>query len=141
MQHLTVHIAIDAQSPENGAITYVPRSHKWHRDGMPLPITADDFGDMDSIRSVLNEEELADFEPVTLTLAPGEAVIHHPLSVHGSFGNRSANPRRAAVVNYFADGTRSESDDPMVGDVVVPAGQNMDGQFFPLVFDPSWIKS
>eukprot|EP00730_Choanoeca_flexa_P014329 TRINITY_DN6228_c0_g1_i2.p1 TRINITY_DN6228_c0_g1~~TRINITY_DN6228_c0_g1_i2.p1 ORF type:complete len:356 (+),score=75.11 TRINITY_DN6228_c0_g1_i2:172-1239(+) len=140
MRHLTVHIALDAQDPENGSITYIPGSHRWHRDGMPLPITADDFADMDSIRSVLNDEELSAFEPVSLKLKRGEAVIHHPLSVHGSFGNTSPRPRRAAVVNYMADGTISKSNEPLLaGATVVPDGQKVEGQLFPLVYNPEQI--
>ncbi|EDQ85546.1 uncharacterized protein MONBRDRAFT_29238 [Monosiga brevicollis MX1] len=121
MQHLTVHVALDDQSPENGAITYIP--------------------DMDSIKTVLEPDELARFEPVTLRLRRGEAVIHHPLSVHGSFGNRSPRPRRAAVVNFLADGTLSDSDDPLLGNTPpVARGQPVRGQFFPVVLDATHLS-
>ena len=141
MQHLTIHIALDAQDPENGSITYLPGSHRWHRDGMPLPITADDFADMESIKAVLTPEELAAFAPVSMTLKRGQAVIHHPLSVHGSYGNRSPRPRRAAVVNYFADGTLSAGNSELLAGVpVLGEGVKLDGQFFPKVFDPKWVQ-
>ena len=39
--HLTVHIALDDQTDENGALHYVPGSHRWTRDGgRPLPQAA-----------------------------------------------------------------------------------------------------
>jgi ectoine hydroxylase-related dioxygenase (phytanoyl-CoA dioxygenase family) len=141
MQHLTVHLALDSQDPANGAITYIPGSHRWHRDGRPLPITDENFADMDSIKRVLRPEELALFKPVTLTLKRGEAVLHHPLCVHGSYGNRSPRPRRAAVVNYFRAGTLSDSNEPLLaGTPATPQGHPVEGQFHPVVFDPAWIK-
>eukprot|EP00048_Salpingoeca_helianthica_P016707 m.233756 g.233756 ORF g.233756 m.233756 type:complete len:355 (+) comp19290_c0_seq1:29-1093(+) len=138
--HLTVHIALDDQDEENGGITYIPGSHRWQRGGMPLPITADDFGNMDSIRAVLTPEENAQFKPLCVRLRRGHAVVHHALSVHGSFANRSARPRRAAVVNYFADGTTSATTSALLDGVpVFPPGAKLQGQFFPLVFDKQWL--
>ena len=54
--------------------------------------------------------------------------------------NRSKYPRRAAVVNYFADGVVcSDSDEPLLNGVpAIPQGHRMEGQFFPLVYDPVW---
>jgi ectoine hydroxylase-related dioxygenase (phytanoyl-CoA dioxygenase family) len=55
--------------------------------------------------------------------------------IHGSFENRTDRPRRATVINVFKDGTRSDSDQPMLDGVpVVPKGELMGGQFFPLLF-------
>ena len=41
MAHLTVHIALDDQTLDNGALHWVPGSHKWTRDGGPLPQAAE----------------------------------------------------------------------------------------------------
>ncbi len=50
---------------------------------------------------------------------------------------RSANPRRAAVVNYFADGTTCHSEEPLLKGVPrFRHGEALSGQFFPLLFDP-----
>ncbi|GFR83349.1 phytanoyl-CoA dioxygenase [Elysia marginata] len=75
---------------------------------------------MEGIKTILTEEELAQFKPVKTLLKKGEASIHHPLSVHGSYGNRSDRCRRSAVLNYFADGTFSDSDEPMLKGSVIP---------------------
>jgi hypothetical protein len=61
--------------------------------------------------------------------------------VHGSLVNRSDMARRAAVVNSFADGTRSDTNDELLAGVTVPKGELMQGKFFPLVFHPSWCTS
>jgi hypothetical protein len=39
--------------------------------------------------------------------------------VHGSYGNNSSGPRRAVVVNVFQDGTKSDSDEPLLTGVPV----------------------
>jgi ectoine hydroxylase-related dioxygenase (phytanoyl-CoA dioxygenase family) len=68
-------------------------------------------------------------------LKAGEASFHHPLLVHGSFENFSARPRRAAVINVFRDGVKSDSDEPpLAGVSPVKKGEKMQGQFFPLLF-------
>ena len=57
--------------------------------------------------------------------------------VHGSYENRSDRPRRGAVINVFRDGVCSASNDPLLEGVPpIPAGEKMNGQFFPLLFDP-----
>jgi hypothetical protein len=58
--------------------------------------------------------------------------------VHGSFENETQRPRRAAVINVFRDGVFSDSDQPpLEGVPSIPVGQKMQGQFFPLLFDPN----
>ncbi|XP_067929990.1 probable alpha-ketoglutarate-dependent hypophosphite dioxygenase [Watersipora subatra] len=135
MAHLTVHIALDDQTLTNGALHYIPESHKWTRNGgKPLPVTDFDFKDMESIKTIFSEDELAGFHPIPVLLKKGEASFHHPLSVHGSYGNRSEHPRRATVLNFFADGVKSAIDGDLIGGAHVPKGSVMEGDFFPLVY-------
>ena len=43
-------------------------------------------------------------------------------------------PRRATVVNMISDGVKSDSDEKLLDpDIVVPKGNKMEGQFFPLL--------
>ncbi|ESO93738.1 hypothetical protein LOTGIDRAFT_203077 [Lottia gigantea] len=141
MKHLTVHIALDDQSEENGALHYIPGSHHWTRDGgKPLPVTDFNFKDMESIQTILTEEEKVAFKPVCGRLRKGEASFHHPLAVHGSYGNRSERPRRAAVLNYFADGVVSNTDEELLKGSLIPKGEKMDGNLYPIVFDPKWTE-
>src|SRR4030095_5439854 len=93
--------------------------------------------DMKAIDKVLTDEQRAAFKPQAIELKKGEASFHHPLMIHGSYENRSASPRRAAVINVFRDGVRSASDmPPLKGVAPIPTGASMGGQFFPLLFDP-----
>ncbi|MFN2598725.1 MAG: phytanoyl-CoA dioxygenase family protein [Pyrinomonadaceae bacterium] len=133
--HLSCWIGLDDSTRENGALNYVPGSHRWNL--LPRTGLADD---MEAIQSVLTEEQKRDFKPVAVELRAGEASFHHPLMVHGSFENRTARPRRAAVINVFRDGVRSDSDaPPLEGVPPVPKGEKMEGQFFPLLFDPDQV--
>ena len=132
MAHLTCWIALDDSTRDNGCLYYVPRSHKWNL----LPVTGL-AGDMNEIMTVLDEEQKQAFRPVPIELKRGQCSFHHPLTVHGSYENRSDRPRRATLVNVFRDGVRSASDEPLLAGVpVIPKGQKMEGRFFPLLFDP-----
>lgn len=133
MAHLTCWMALDDSTRDNGCLYYVPGSHKWSL----LPITGL-AGDMNEIMTVLDEEQKQAFRPVPIELKRGQCSFHHPLTVHGSYENRSDRPRRATLVNAFRDGVRSASDEPLLAGVSpIPKGQKMEGRFFPLLFDPS----
>lgn len=161
MAHLTVHIALDDQTDENGALYWVPGSHRWTRNGGPLPqaaqiardkmkvakstggeqLDAASFStDMDALyNDVLNDEERAmwaERPPRSLHLKAGHAAFHHALAVHGSWGNRSGAARRAVVLNFFAHGTRTYMDgNLMKGLPAVKKGDALGGKFHPVVFD------
>ena len=129
MAHLTCWIALDDSRQDNGCLQYIPGSHRWEL----LPVTGL-AGDMNAIRTVLNEEQLQQFQPVPVELPRGYCSFHHPLMVHGSYENRTDRQRRAAVLNVFREGTRSDSDEKLLEGVpAIPKGKPMGGQFFPLL--------
>ena len=133
MAHLSCWIGLDDSTRANGCVHYVPGSHRW--DLLPITGLAND---MQSIADVLSEEQKAQFKPVPIELKAGECSFHHPLMIHGSFENRSDHARRGTVINVFRDGVRSASNDPLLDGVrPIPAGEKIDGQFFPLLFDPA----
>lgn len=88
-----------------------------------------------SIRSVLSKEQLELFNRERAArLVAGGAAFHHPLTVHGSHQNRSSQARRAAVVNLFLDGTRSNSEEVLLeGLPLFAKGEKLQGKFFPLL--------
>ena len=134
MAHLTCWIGLDDSDRDNGCLQYIPGSHRWTL----LPITGL-AGDMNAIRQVLDDEQWERLHrPVAIEMPKGHGSFHHPLLIHGSFGNRTDRPRRATVINAFRDGVRSASDEPMLeGAEPIPSGQPMDGRFHPLLFDPA----
>ena len=145
MAHATFWVALDDSTVGNGCLRYVPGSHRW---GL-LPVTGL-TEDMDAIQTVLTPEQRAAFRPVAIELKAGEAAIHHPLMVHGSFANDSDRPRRATVVNVMRDGARAAVDEPEIDGVPAwlvgstkgvpvypvgerPAGPPLAGRYFPLL--------
>ena len=132
MTHLTCWIGLDDASSDNGCLQYIPGSHRWRL----LPVTGL-AGDMEAIQTVLSDDQRRQFKPVAVELQRGECAFHHPLMVHGSFENKTDRQRRATVINAFRDGVRSGSDDVLLDGVPpIARGKKMEGQFFPLLFDP-----
>lgn len=132
IQHLTCWVGLDDATTENGCLYYVPGSHRWGL--LDKPELA---GDMEGLQQYLTEEQKAEFKPVPIELKKGYATFHHPLMVHGSYENRSDKQRRAFVLNVFAEGTRSNSNDVLLQGVPpIQEGEKMEGQFFPLLFQP-----
>jgi ectoine hydroxylase-related dioxygenase (phytanoyl-CoA dioxygenase family) len=83
----------------------------------------------------------AKFKPVPIEMKRGYAAFHHPLMVLGSYENKSNRSRRAFVLNVFADGTMPDTNDELLAGVpMVPKGEKLEGQFFPLLFPPHKIK-
>jgi ectoine hydroxylase-related dioxygenase (phytanoyl-CoA dioxygenase family) len=132
MQHLTSWVGLDDSTEENGCLRYIPGSHQWGYLGKPA-LT----GEMDGLKVFLDERQKeAISHSIPIEMKKGHATFHHPLLVHGSFENSSDRPRRAFVLNVFADGTWSDSDEPLLEGV--PAfrkGEKIEGQFFPLLYE------
>jgi len=129
--HLTCWCGLDDSTIENGCLQYVPGSFRWGL--LDKPELA---GNLLGIMDYLTPEQQSQFHPVPVETKAGEAIFHHPLTLHGSGENKSAKPRSAFVINVFADGVYSDTNEPLLNGVpVVAKGNKMEGQFFPLLFD------
>jgi ectoine hydroxylase-related dioxygenase (phytanoyl-CoA dioxygenase family) len=136
LQHLTCWVGLDDSSIANGCLQYVPKSHRWNLlDRTTLA------GSMNGLDKFLTDEQKEQFtHKVPIEMRRGYGSFHHPLLVHGSYGNESPFPRRAFVLNVFADGTSSNSNETLLNGVPsIEPGKKMEGQFFPLLFDPKKI--
>lgn len=132
MQHLTCWTGLDDATKENGCLHYIPKSHKWGL--LDAPSLA---GDMNGLMDYLDDKQKEQFKnPVAIELKKGYGTFHHPLMVHGSYENKSEMSRRAFVLNVFADGTISNTDDELLKGVPpIPKGHKMEGKFFPMLFE------
>ncbi len=131
MQHLTCWTALDDANMENGCLQYIPKSHKWGLLNAP-----ELAGNMNGIMEYLTNDQKEQFKPIPIELKKGYATFHHPLMVHGSYENKSDRGRRAFVLNVFADGTTSNTDNELLKGVPpIKKGDKMDGKYFPLLFN------
>ncbi len=133
LQHLTCWTGLDDADQENGCMYYVPKSHRWGL--LDKPELA---GNMDGLMDYLTDEQKKEFNPVPIELKKGYGTFHHPLMVHGSYTNKTNRSRRAFVINAFADGTQSNSDESLLQGVPpIAKGNKMEGRFFPLLYTPN----
>ncbi len=132
MQHLTCWVGLDDVTQANGCLNYIPKSHRWN-----LLDRIDLAGNMDSLKNYLDDSQKEQYDnKVAIEMPKGYGTFHHPLMVHGSYENRSDISRRAFVLNVFADGTLSNSDETLLTGVPgIAKGEKMEGQFFPVLFD------
>ena len=119
---------------ENGCLQYLPGSHRWPL----LPITGL-AGDMEAIRTVLSPEQMAVFDrPAAIELKKRRGIV--PSSADGPRllrqRHRPAAPGHGHQHLSRWDALRQRPM-PQRDIPVVPAGQPMRGQFFPLLFDPA----
>lgn len=127
--HLTCWIALDDSTRENGCVHYVPGSHRWNL--LPRGRLAND---MNAVVDFLSDDQRRAFKPVAIELKAGEASFHHPMTLHGSYENRSNRSRRAAVINFIRDGVVSDTDEPLLDGIpIIPKGEKIFGPFFPLL--------
>jgi ectoine hydroxylase-related dioxygenase (phytanoyl-CoA dioxygenase family) len=104
---VTVWIALDRITSENGAMLVVPGSHKL---GERLPVG---FGDARSfmkedrpdVIEVSQDPAAEGHEVVSYDLQPGECGFHDALLWHASGPNRSSHNRHAFILRYIAGGT------------------------------------
>mgnify|MGYP001609122381 CR=1 FL=1 len=90
---VTVWLALDACGSENGGLTYLLGSH---RDGLLPHVPSQAPGSSQTIPL----EQLPAYARVTPTLEPGDALVHHCLTIHGSAANTSARARRGLTLQY-----------------------------------------
>ena len=91
---ITLWIALDSMDEENGCLHYVRGSHR-RRHAQGLDIPGYDETSPDAVR---------------VEVAPGDAIIHHALTVHWSGGNPSPRPRRA--ITFFCFGASANHSPP-----------------------------
>jgi ectoine hydroxylase-related dioxygenase (phytanoyl-CoA dioxygenase family) len=133
--HLSVWLPLDDVSEENGTLQVVPCSQNWPL----LPTVELQGGDMDALKNHLSKEQREMFRPEPVILQAGHAEMHSDHLVHGSMPNNSDRPRRALIINYMSADTVSNDDSRpiMPGFPIVPRGDVIEGEGFPIVLDLS----
>lgn len=117
---VTVSIALNDATPENGCFKVIPRSHLW---GMQS------WGHI----ARQQDEELTDRKEVSeqqmdVPLSAGSALFFHSLMVHGSGPNTTPNPRNTALYAYFSPKVRYVPRDGKPGEKTFPVVAGLGGK-------------
>ena len=100
-----VWIALDPVTYENGAMEYVRGSHKWGKKYAPnLLVSQSVFPDSPYEKTPDIEACPEEYDIISFDVQPGDVIIHHVLTLHGSRGNQSTDKmRRAVSFRYCGD--------------------------------------
>jgi ectoine hydroxylase-related dioxygenase (phytanoyl-CoA dioxygenase family) len=148
-QILRIWVPFDPVSADAGAVQYLRGSHKWgvvyHPAGFKAISEITDayrespFHDQPDFDAEYNRHDWLVGEA-----EPGDALLHHPKTVHGSRGNMTANFRRAVASIYTGDKVTWNphpanmfNNKSLTGHVEVPclaAGGAIDCPLFPRVW-------
>ena len=105
-------VPVDRVDRENSTMCYVRGSHRWGKNFIPIDFVSQNEP-MPKFEGVsyeglvptpLVEGHEDDFDVVCIDAEPGDVIVHHWATLHGSTGNVSKDRiRRAASVRYAGD--------------------------------------
>jgi ectoine hydroxylase-related dioxygenase (phytanoyl-CoA dioxygenase family) len=140
-------VPVDEVTIESGAMGYVRGSHQWGTTFKPSDfvteggamrmdgIVHDDLADLPPVADNPDEYDVVRYEA-----GPGDVIVHHWMTLHGSTGNTTAERiRRASSVRFAGEGVtffqRPSSPDPFRHLVTLNDGDDLDGSdHFPRVW-------
>ena len=125
----TCWIALDDATVANGCMYVVPGSHRWD-----VKYSRDDI-DVADPEWLLNRPDLPNkVTPVACEVPAGHCHFHHCRTFHGSYGNKTDNPRRSYVLHLMPGHTRrngNDWNDRMASVEDVPFGEVVKGPNYP----------
>jgi len=137
-QCCTVWMPLDVVDSDNSMMGYVRGSHRWEIHAANVfagqaPIPGSTLAQLPDI-----EGHEGDYDVVYYPAKPGDAIVHHVRTVHGSTGNASKRDRRAFALRYVGDDVRylereGAPPDSQKSDALAD-GDRMDSDEFPLIW-------
>ncbi len=108
----SVWIACGRVTMETSGLIYVAGSHAWDKMYKPIPATPRDGFILEEAQGYedcpMFHKEFAnpDYKFLSWDMEPGDCLVHHPLTIHGSGKNASNTQRRVALsLRYFGGDT------------------------------------
>ena len=121
-------MALDDVDENNGCMAFIPGSHKI---GCLEPIK---FTDPQDIFGSDRARHLKNVQPAIMRMKAGSCTLHHGLTFHYAFPNKSSKPRRAMVVIYMPDGvTYQAKPHPCTDGLGLQNGDPLQGELFPIL--------
>lgn len=104
-QAVTMWLALDPVDETNGAVRYIPGSHK---HGLRPHTTTETLGFSQGIGDYSDIDKQSE---VLLQLNPGDLLVHHSLTIHRADRNQSDSRNRQAIgFIYYATSARESSE-------------------------------
>jgi len=149
-QIISIWVGFDPVTEQAGAVQYLKGSHQWGKFYAPATFGANsNFADvyrkagleeMPDPEGLIRNSELLHWD-----LAPGDVVLHHPLTLHYSPGNLTSSARRRGLaLRYvgedvtFDDRPGTFIKNPNLAKTLPPVdlaeGDRLRGELFPLVW-------
>lgn len=99
---LSIWIALDDATPENGCLRLVPGSHREH-------FTPRKIDDGHGFGLRITDEDLGDRPIITVPVQQGSAIFFHDLALHSSCPNINGQDRWSVIPTYRDAGVHDES--------------------------------
>lgn len=135
---ITAWVALNDITEDNGCVVVIPGSHKWG-----VFSESDLYSkDMEALEAKVKKFLTHKFETKPCILPAGSVLFHHCLTLHGSYENRTNNPRMSISTHLFPEGTRYKSGTTSDNFSNVKLFSGNDGEpfagpFFPIVYRES----
>ncbi len=141
-QILSVWIALDETTADNGRLEFIRGSHRWNRWFQP-----EVFGKTGSIAQYERNPDFEDipdieahreeYDIIAWDLQPGDAYVFHGMTVHGAGGNASSvRRRRGYTVRYTGDDIVYDLRRGLSQPILNPeleSGDALDSERFPVI--------
>jgi ectoine hydroxylase-related dioxygenase (phytanoyl-CoA dioxygenase family) len=106
MEVVSLWLAIDDSTPENGCVRVVPKTHRLELEELEQ---RDDVANV--LSSGMKSGSIDEAAAVDLVLRAGDVSVHHPNLIHGSNANNSSRRRCGLTIRYIPTSTRILSDE------------------------------
>ncbi|MDA0747926.1 MAG: phytanoyl-CoA dioxygenase family protein [bacterium] len=107
MEVVTLWLAVDDATPENGCMRVIPGTHRMDLQKMNRRADTPNVLNSEIDPALVDEEKAVD-----LVLKAGDVSVHHPNLVHGSNPNTSSRRRCGLTIRYIPTSTRIVSEKP-----------------------------
>ena len=105
MEVVTLWLALDDSTPENGCLRVIPRTQ-----GVSLQQMKPRTDVENVLSSAIDDSYVDESKAADIILKAGDVSIHHPNVIHGSNANTSPRWRRGLTIRYIPASTRIVTD-------------------------------
>jgi Phytanoyl-CoA dioxygenase (PhyH) len=129
--------SVDTVDADSSALEFVVGSHRWPNRFRAIGFDGTDFTTghkMDDLPDINSDR--SKFDIVSWEVKPGDALLFHALTLHGSRGNRSTKTKRRAIATRWCgdDVTYISKGVPELYRYGLNEGDHLSGPFFPQIF-------